>query len=91
MDNILSWLFSPALAATNTVKNGTSNWLSGIGAQIGSGLESGFIAVLKDFWAAIRPYMYITVGASIIILIAVWYFSGKIITPQTALAAMAVM
>lgn len=85
------WLISPGAAATQDAPSAVQNWAKSEGAQIGSGLESGFIALLKDLWGAIRSYVYMSVGASIIILALIWYFSGKIITPQVAMTALMAM
>jgi hypothetical protein len=43
-----------------------SNWLSSLGGLIGSGLEGGFVALLKDIWAVIVGPLEIITGFIIV-------------------------
>jgi len=47
--------------------NTAKNWLSSAGGQIGSGIEGGFIALLKDLWDVVVGPVEIFVGAVLII------------------------
>jgi len=46
-------------------------WLGGLGGDIASGIEGGFIATVKDIWIVILPFIEIGIGT----LIAMWAIS----------------
>lgn len=53
-----------------------SNWLGGLGGDIGSGIEAGVVTVLKDIWAVVLPYIEIGLGMAIVFWgIAIWIMS----------------
>lgn len=55
-----------------------SNWLGGLGGDIASGIEAGFVTLLKDIWAVVLPYMEIGIGLVIAIIgINIWILSSS--------------
>lgn len=72
--DLFNWLWD----AGSGVKSGIGNWLGSIGGSIASGLESGFIAILKDIWDVIRPFLYLLLGAGIIIFAFAYLFKDDI-------------
>lgn len=72
--DVIDWLFGLGSSAAS----GVGNWLSSIGGSIASGLEGGFISILKDLWDTIRPFLFITLGAIIMLSAAAWLFYGSI-------------
>lgn len=64
-----------------------SNWLTGLGGLIASGLESGFVSFLNDLWSGIVGYVEITVGAILLGAVLVFAFRNDIM--QLAPLAMA--
>lgn len=69
---------------------GAANWLGGLGGDVASGIEGGFVAILKDIWKFFLPFAEIAVGALIAIFTLAVYFSHE--TSQVAgLAARAAM
>lgn len=72
--DVIDWLFGLGSSAAS----GVGNWLSSLGGSIASGLEGGFISVLKDLWDTIRPFLYIVLGAIIMIAAATWLVKGSI-------------
>lgn len=63
-------------------------WLGSIGAQIGSGIESGFISAIKDVWTVIIGPLEVLLGALIIMFTLAMYFKGEILG-LASIAAMA--
>lgn len=54
-----------------------SNWLGGLGGDIASGIEAGFVTLLKDIWAVVLPYMELGIGFVIAFwAIAIWIMSS---------------
>jgi hypothetical protein len=43
------------------------NWLSSLGGEIGSGIESGFVALTKDLWDVVVGPLEIFIGAILIL------------------------
>jgi hypothetical protein len=72
------WLISPAAAAGQNAESDASNWASDIGGKLASGIEVGFVAVMKDIWKVIEGPFYILIGLIIINLILLWYFREDI-------------
>jgi hypothetical protein len=63
-------------------------WLSSLGGMIGSGLESGFVSLIKDLWdVAIGP-LEVLVGGLIVMWVLTIYFAGDIMR-LAGVAAMA--
>lgn len=77
--DIINWLFgikdNPGQAQSSG--SGIGGWFRSIGANIASGLEGGFIAILKDLWDTIRPVTYIALGVIIMVLASFWMFTGS--------------
>lgn len=68
--NPLDWFGAAAGAA--------GNWLGGLGGDIASGMEGGIIAIFKDLWNIILPWLEIIVGAVIIMWALTIYFRSQI-------------
>jgi hypothetical protein len=56
---------NPGLA--NATPTSIGSWASGVGGDIASGLETGFVSLMKDFWAVIVGPLEILGGMLIII------------------------
>jgi hypothetical protein len=68
--------------ATNATQSAQSsalpNWLQSLGADVASGLETGFVAILKDMWKVIVGPMFIGIGVFIAMFTLSRYFQGDI-------------
>lgn len=64
----------------NTVKN----WIGGLGGDIASGIEAGYVAIFKDLWNVILPFAEILIGA----LIAMWAISIWLLSSNGGKAAL---
>lgn len=62
-----------ANAFAQSVPNPTS-WLTGLGGDIGSGIEAALVAFLKDLWAVILGPLEIIAGVALAILILLFMF-----------------
>lgn len=51
-----------------------TKWLKGLGGNIASGLEAGFVSLLKDLWNVIVGPVEIVAGVALAILIVLWAF-----------------
>jgi hypothetical protein len=80
----LAWTRLTKGVATD-VQGAASSWLSGLGGDISSGIEGGFIAVLKDIWVVVGPFVEILAGALLAIFVLMVYFKND--TQQLAGAA----
>jgi hypothetical protein len=69
---------NPATSAKNTVENTLSSWLTGLGGDIGSGLEAGFVALLQDVWNVILGPLEIIAGALLAGVILLWIFKDDL-------------
>lgn len=58
---------------------GAADWLGGLGGDVASGIEGGFIAVLKDIWKFFLPFAEIAFGALIAVFVLTVYFSERLI------------
>lgn len=65
-------------------ESGASDWLGGLGGDIGSGIEGGFVAVVKDMLKVILPWLEIVAGALIIAFTLLIYFREQ--TTQAGVA-----
>lgn len=77
MANPLEWLF-PQFFGPGTGGNPISSWLKSAGADIGSGIESGLVAVLKDLWGVIVGPLEIIAGVILAIAILVFIFRNQL-------------
>lgn len=66
LQGLVNGLF-PGTSAGNVSTPG--NWITGIGGQVASALEAGFVQTLQDIWNAVLGPLEI-IGGSIVILIA---------------------
>lgn len=80
---------SPPLG-TNIIGQNLGNWLSGIGGSIGSGIEGGVIATLKDIWNVIVGPLEVFLGIIIAVIVFIIYFKDDImrLAPALAMAAL---
>lgn len=61
----------------NSWFKGVNGWLGGLGGDIASGIESGYISILKDTWNVVLPFLEIIVGVMIATFaITVWLLSS---------------
>lgn len=56
-----------------------TNWLTGIGGQVASGIEGAMVAIIGDIWNVITGPLEIIVGAIIIIIVLGWAFKNQVI------------
>lgn len=82
--DVISWIFGGA-------SNGIGNFLTGLGGKIAAGFESGVLAIVKDIWTVVRPFLYIVVGVIIAGVATGWFFTGQVATPQMIAAALSVV
>lgn len=55
------------------------NWIGGLGGDIASGIEGGYIAILKDLWAVVLPWAEIFIGGLIaMFVINVYLLSSSV-------------
>jgi hypothetical protein len=54
------------------------NWLSSLGGTIASGLESGFVNILKDLWTVIVGPLEVIAGVLIGVAVLTIYFKNDI-------------
>lgn len=71
--DVLDWLFGIGGQASASI----GDWFKRIGADIASGLEAGFVALLKDIFDVIRPFLYVAIGVIIMALATLWLVSGN--------------
>lgn len=57
-----------------------SDWFGGMGGNIASGIEGGFIAVLKDAWLVVGPWLEILAGGLIAAFTLMVYFKNTTAT-----------
>lgn len=67
------------LGVGSAPSNPIGNFLSSISGQIGSAIESGFIAILKDLWDVILGPLEIIAGAVIIAMAFLLLFKNDLI------------
>ena len=82
---------TPVQAGVGDV-TGTSpitSWLTSIGGEIGSGIESGIVALINDIWIVIYPMLEIIAGLLIAVLAFVFIFQDQLmkLAPLAAAAA----
>ena len=71
-------LFSTGLVPAGVqVSEGAQSWLGGLGGDIASGIEGGFISILKDLWDAWLGWIEIVLGAVIALFVLMVYFSEQ--------------
>lgn len=63
-----------ANSISTDVSNDVSSWLKSAAGQIGSGIESGFIAAIRDVWTVIAGPLEVIAGALLIIIVLVFMF-----------------
>lgn len=66
-----------------------SSWASSMGGSIASGLESGFLAIIKDLWDVILGPVEIILGALLILFAIIFIFSSDITRVAGIAGAMA--
>lgn len=90
MANPLEWLF-PQFFGPGTGGNPISSWLKSAGADIGSGIESGLVAVLKDLWGVIVGPLEIIAGTVLALAMIAFIFRNQLaeIAGTAAKAALA--
>jgi hypothetical protein len=66
-----------------------ASWLSGLGGLLASGLESGFIAIIKDLWKLLLPALEILSGVILLIITLAFAFKDDLmkLAPLAAAAA----
>jgi hypothetical protein len=62
------------------VPNPLTSWLTGLGGDIGSGIEAGFVALLQDVWNVILGPLEIIAGVLLAIVILLWIFKDDLAT-----------
>jgi hypothetical protein len=55
-----------------------ASWLQSMGGFIASGLESGFIAIIKDLWAVVIGPLEVIIGAIICMFVLTVYFKDDL-------------
>lgn len=61
----------------NSWFDSVTNWIGGLGGDIASGIEGGFVAILKDLWTVVLPFIEIGIGTVIAMFsISVWLLSS---------------
>lgn len=58
--------------------NAVQSWFASIGGQIGSGIEAGLVAFLKDWWDVFIGPFEVFVGALLIIFALVFLFKDDL-------------
>jgi hypothetical protein len=66
-----------------------TGWLTGIGGDIASGLESGFINIILDIWRVIYPALEILAGVALLILVLGFIFKDDLLGVLPGIAAAA--
>jgi hypothetical protein len=61
------------------VADAAGSWLSGIGGDIGSGIEAGAVAIFGDLWDVIEGPLLTLLGVVIIVITLSWAFKNQII------------
>lgn len=56
------------------VPQDVQSWLGGLGGDLASGLEGGFVSIFKDLGMVIMPWLEILLGILIAIVTLVIYF-----------------
>lgn len=85
-------LFSTGLVPAGIgVSRGAQSWLGGLGGDIASGIEGGFVSILKDLWDAWLGWIEMVLGAVIILFVLMVYFSEQTsgVAGAVGMAAMA--
>lgn len=62
----------------NGIGTGANSFFKSIGGQIGAGIESGFVFLLKDLWAVIVGPLEIIAGAILAIAILIFIFRNQL-------------
>src|SRR5215472_5258486 len=88
LGGIADWLFG---GVANVAAGAGQNFLSGIGGALGAGIESGFVAVLRDMWAVMVGPVFIAIGLLVLFFTLTYYNKDDLLgIAQTAgMAAMA--
>lgn len=76
--NPLDW-FSDAGSSIAT-------WLGGLGGDIASGIEGGFVAILRSVFGWLVPYAEIAIGFLLLLWVFVYYFKDDIVSAIRILA-----
>jgi hypothetical protein len=79
--DVIDWLFNiklnPGQGSDGQQGSSIGSFFSSVGGHIAAGLESGFVATIKDLWEPIRPIVYIAIGAIIMALASLWFWTGS--------------
>jgi len=57
---------------------GLDNWFKNIGGQIASGIEGGFVAIIKDLWDVVIGPLEIAAGVIVAIMVIVFMFKDDL-------------
>jgi hypothetical protein len=80
-----------AVDAGVQVSQGAQSWLGGLGGDIASGIEGGFISILKDLWDAWLGWIEIVLAGVIALFVLMVYFSEQTSGVAKAVGSAAVM
>lgn len=70
-----------------------TSWLSSLGADIGSGIEGGIVALLQDLWDVVVGPLLVIAGVMVFFWVVFIYFGADladVVEKAAGLAAMAV-
>lgn len=91
-DNVLSNMLNTT-ASGSTYKGlnafNPDSWLGGLGGMIATGIESGFVALLKDLWDVILGPLEILAGAVVAFVIIAYIFKDDLAAVAPLIAALA--
>jgi hypothetical protein len=71
------------------VQDWGQSWLKSMGADIGSGIESGFVTILQDIWNVIVGPIEVLGGLAIVLVTFIAYFKDDIAAAATMAMAFA--
>jgi len=58
--------------------SGLDNWFKNIGGQIASGIEGGFVAIIKDLWDVVIGPLEIAAGVIVAIVVLIFVFKDDL-------------
>lgn len=67
------------------------SWLSSAGGSIASGIEQGFVSLIKDFWNVAQPFVEIGVAITILVIVLRIFFNPQIQQLQSNAASAAIV
>lgn len=70
----------------NTIDLNPFSWFGSVGGSIASGLEQGFVSLIKDVWRVAQPFVEIGIAVTILLIVLRIFFNPEISQVNSAAA-----